>query len=88
MSRIRVAVRGLLAGTAAAILAVAMIGTAAAQPYPYHRPPPRHHHRPPPPPPPAWGYDRPTYVPAPPPVVYAPEAPPAAINFGISLNLR
>lgn len=38
------------------------------------------------PPPPNWGYDQPTYVPAPPPVVYAPPIPPAGINF--SLNLR
>ncbi len=87
MSRIRIATRCAYAGAVAAILAAAMIGTATAQPYPYHRPPPRHHYRPPPPPP-AWGYDQPTYVPAPPPVVYAPEGPPAAINFGLNLNLR
>ena len=44
-----------------------------------HRPPPRVY---------GYGYDAPSYVRAPPPVVYAtPELPPV-INFGFSLDLR
>jgi hypothetical protein len=71
----------------AAIVAVGFAGSALAQPYPYHRPPPPRHRRYHPPPP-AWGYDQQTYVAAPPPVVYAAPAPPAAISFGVNLNLR
>ena len=54
------------------------------------RHPPHHRliqHRPPPPPV-VMGYDAPTYVAAPPPIVYAPPAPPAVISLGINLNLR
>jgi len=87
MSRFRIAMRLSLVALVVAFVAGGMTDTAVAQPYPYHRPPPRHFRRRPPPPP-TWGYDRPTYVPAPPPVVYAPPGPPAAINFGLSLNLR
>jgi hypothetical protein len=44
-----------------------------------HRPPPR----------PAWGYRAPSYVEAPPPVVYAPPAPPPLVYSppGISLSV-
>jgi hypothetical protein len=50
------------------------------------RPVRRPHH----PSPPAWGYDAPSYVQAPPPVVYAPPAPPEALFGvpGISLQLN
>jgi len=45
----------------------------------YHRaPPPRQ----------AWGYGQPSYVEAPPPVVYAPPAGPAFLSFGITLPIR
>jgi hypothetical protein len=87
MSRIRIATRCAVAALVVGIVAAGMIGGASAQDYRDHRPPPPRHYRHRPPPPPAWGYDQPTYVPAPPPVVYAAPAPPAAI-FGLSLNLR
>lgn len=43
-----------------------------------------------PPPPPAWGYAAPSYVQAPPPVVYAPPAPPPVVfpAPGLSLNFN
>lgn len=37
---------------------------------------------------PVYGYGAPTYVPAPPPVVYSPVGPPAALNFIFPLNFR
>jgi hypothetical protein len=86
MSRLRIAMRCMIATLAAATLVAGLFGTASAQDYRDRRPPPPRHYRHRPPPPPAWGYDQPAYVAAPPPVVYAPEGPPAAINF--SLNLR
>jgi hypothetical protein len=36
----------------------------------------------------AWGYDQPSYVAAPPPLVYAPPQGPAMLNFGITLPIR
>ncbi len=94
MSRFRFAIRRTAAALVAAVLAGGLAGAALAQDRDRdhgrdHRPPPRHErHRPPPPPPVAWGYDQPTYVQAPPPIVYSAPAPPAAINFGLNLNLR
>jgi len=79
---------------AAAASTVVMMGLALgtpalAQPHDRDHHPPRHfHHRPPPPPPaPVYGYDVPTVVAAPPPLVYAPPAAPE-IALGLSFNLR
>jgi hypothetical protein len=82
---------GFLAVAALALVvgvAALATGPARADEHPRHYP---HHHRihhPPPPPPIVMGYGAPTYVPEPPPIVYAPPAPPAVISFGINLNLR
>jgi hypothetical protein len=40
------------------------------------------------PPPPAYGYDAPTYVATPPPMVYAPPAYASPFNLGLSLTIR
>jgi len=80
-----------LTAVMALAFAVAALGAGPARadehprhPRPHHRP--VHHH--PPPPPVVMGYDAPTYVASPPPLVYAPPAPPAVISLGINLNLR
>jgi hypothetical protein len=74
---------------AAAALAVVLLmgGVASADP-PHDRDRRDHHVRHYAPPPRAWGYGQPTYVQAPPPVVYAPPALPAVLNFGITLPIR
>jgi hypothetical protein len=66
---------------------VALAGTAAADSHDHHDDHYRHvvHHRPPPRP--AWGYDAPTYVQTPPPVVYAPPVYQSPFNLGLSLNI-
>lgn len=73
---------------AAAVAMGALAGPARADEHGRHRRPP--HHRPirRPPRPVVMGYDAPTYVEAPPPIVYAPPAPPALLSLGINLNLH
>jgi len=39
-------------------------------------------------PPPAYGYGVPTYVPAPPPLVYSPPAYASPFSLGLSFNIR
>lgn len=76
-------IRAAAAAVAMVLLVGGAAGTATADPRDRGR---EHHFRHRRPPPPNWGYDQPSYVAVPPPLVYAPEAPPAAINF--SLNFR
>lgn len=84
-----VLLRGLLAGLALALAAGAFAAAPAAAADRHddrgrqHHVDHRRHWRPP-----AYGYGAPTYVPAPPPVVYAPPGPPAALNFIIPLTIR
>jgi len=77
----------MIRAAAAALAMVMLVGgvaqTAAADPRDRGRHVVRHYRHPPPR---AWGYGQPTYVQAPPPVVYGPPEMPPAINF--SLNLR
>ena len=85
--------RHTLARLGAAALVVAMsaasLGPAFAEDRDHHRDRRVHHvRRPPSPPPRAWGYDRPDYVQAPPPLVYAAPAPPAAINLNLGFLIR
>jgi hypothetical protein len=49
------------------------------------RHPVRHYHHAPPP---AYGYDAPTYVQTPPPLVYAPPSYASPFNLGLSFNIR
>lgn len=81
--------RGIFAGVAVAV-AIGMLlpGPANADPRDYHHGRDYHRHYRRPPPRPVYGYGAPTYVPAPPPVVYSPVGPPAALNFIIPLNFR
>jgi hypothetical protein len=81
----------LIRAAAAALAMMMLVGgvahTAAADPRGRDRDRGRHvvrHYRRPPPA--AWGYGQPSYVQAPPPVVYGPPEMPPAINF--SLNFR
>jgi hypothetical protein len=74
-------IRAAAAALAIAVLLGSVAGPAIADSRD-HRRPVRHRRAPPP----RWGYDQPTYVQAPPPVVYAPPEGPAALNF--SVNLR
>ncbi len=83
MSGLRIAAAAL----AAATLIVGVAGPAGADDRD-HRGRRVVHHRHYAPPRPAWGYDQPSYVAAPPPVVYAPPQGPAMLNFGITLPLR
>jgi hypothetical protein len=82
MSGFRVATAAL----AAAVLIAGVASTASAEPRDRQVRHERHYRRPAPRP--AWGYDQPSYVAAPPPLVYAPPSGPAVLNFGITLPIR
>jgi hypothetical protein len=84
MSGFRVAV----AAIAAAMLIAGAVAPASADEHGDRRGRNDHHERHDrrPPPRPAWGYDQPSYVEAPPPMVYAPPQEPAFLNFGITLR--
>lgn len=86
-------IRAAAAALAMAVLLGGVASPAGADPYDRdqhdqhdQRRAPVRHRRPPPPPRRDWGYDVPTYVQAPPPMVYAPPEGPAVLNF--SLNFR
>jgi len=78
--------RIIAAALAAATLIAGVAGPAGADPRDRHDRHVRHRHYAPAAP--AWGYDQPSYVAAPPPVVYAPPQGPAMLNFGITLPIR
>ena len=84
----RLRLREIVGGLAlAAAIGTLLPGPVIAAPRDYHRGRNYHHyHRPPPRP--VYGYGAPSYVPAPPPVVYSPVGPPAALNFIIPLDFR
>ncbi|HXQ52890.1 MAG TPA: hypothetical protein VN802_17495 [Stellaceae bacterium] len=83
-------IRAAAAALSVAVLSAAIAGSALADPRDDHRDRrPRHRvvHRAPPPPA-VYGYDTPTYVEAPPPMVYAPPQMPAVLSFGLTLPIR